>query len=72
MANKGCKGQTKGQRAKNVKILGFLVVLGLIGVNNAVILLVLSLKTIQAQKAASVAGNAKLQMHKVIDPKTLS
>ena len=49
-----------------------MVVLGLIGVNNAVILLVLTLKTIEAKKATSVAGNAKLQMQKVMEPKILS
>ena len=37
MANKGCKGQTKGQRAKIVEVLDFLVVLGLFGVNEAII-----------------------------------
>ncbi len=36
-AGKGCKGQTKGQGAQNVKILVFLVVLGLFDVNNALI-----------------------------------
>ena len=36
-ADKGCKGQTKGQRAQKVKILVFLVVLGLFDVNNALI-----------------------------------
>ena len=36
-ADKGCKGQTKGQGAQNVKILVFLVVLGLFDVNNALI-----------------------------------
>ena len=36
-ADKGCKGQTKGQRAQNVKILDFLVVLGLFDVINALI-----------------------------------
>ena len=66
------KGRTKGQRAKNVKFLDFLVVLGLFGVNNAVILLFLSFKAMKAKKAARVAGNAKLQMQKVIDPKTIS
>ena len=71
-ANKGRNNQTKGQRAKNVKIIDFLVVLGLIGVNNAVSLLVLSFKAMKAKKAASVAGNTKLQMQKVIEPKILS
>ena len=71
-ADKGCKGQTKGQRAKIVEVLDFLVVLGLFGVNYAVILLLLSFKAMKAKKAARVAGNAKLQMQKVIEPKILS
>ena len=36
-ADKGCKGQTKGQGAQNVKILVFLVVLGLFDVDNGLI-----------------------------------
>ena len=36
-ADKGCKGQTKGQRVQNIKILVFLVFLGLFDVNNALI-----------------------------------
>ena len=61
-ADIGCKGQNKGQRAKCVKILDFLVVLGLFGVNNAVISLFLSFKAKKAKKAAIVAVKAKLQM----------
>ena len=71
-ANKGCNGQTKGQRAKNVKISDFFVVLGLFGVNNAVISLFLSFKAKKAKKAAIVAGKAKLQMQKFVEPKILS
>ena len=71
-ADKDCKGQIKGQRAKNVKILDFLVVLGLFGVNNVVISLFLSFKAKKAKKAAIVAGKAKLQMQKFVEPKILS
>ena len=72
MANKGRKGQTKGQRAKNVRILDFFVILGLFGVNNGLILIFLSLKAIKAKKAAIVAGKAKLQTGKFVEPKILS
>ena len=71
-ANKDCKGQIKGQRAKNVKILDFLVVLGLFGVNNAMISLFLRFKATKAKKAAIVAGKAKLQTGKFVEPKILS
>ena len=60
-ADKNCKVQTKGQRAKNVKILDFFVVLGLFGVNDSLISLFLSFKAMKAKKAAIVAGKAKLQ-----------
>ena len=66
------KSKPKAREPKNVKVLDFLVVLGLFGVNNVVILLFLSFKAMKAKKAARVAGNAKLQMQKVIDPKTIS
>ena len=65
-ANKGCKGRTKGQRAKNVKFLDFLVALGLVGVDNALISLFLSFKAMTAKKAAIVAGKARLQMRRFI------
>ena len=71
-ADIGCKGQTKGQRAKNVKILDFFVVLGLFGVNNALISLFMSFKATKAKKAAIVAGKAKLQMRKFVEQKILS
>ena len=71
-ANKGRKGRTKGQRAKNVKFLDFLVVLGLFGVNNAMISLFLSFMAMKAKKAAIVAGKAKLQTGKFVEPKILS
>ena len=72
MAKKGCKGQTKGQRAKNGKILDFLVILGLFGVNNALISIFLIFKVTKAKKATTVAGKAKLQRRKSADPKILS
>ena len=68
-ADKGCKGQTKGQRAQNVKILVFLVVLDLFDANNAPIWLFLSFKVIKAKKAATLAGKAELQIRKFIEPK---
>ena len=68
-ADLSCKGQNKGQRAKNVKILDFFVVLGLFGVNNAVISLFSSFKAKKAKKAAIVAVKAKLQMKKFVVPK---
>ena len=71
-ADKGCKGQTKGQRAKNGKILDFLVILGLFGVNNALISIFLLSKVTKAKKAATVAGKAKLQTGKFVEPKILS
>ena len=71
-ADIGCKGQNKGQRAKYVKLLDFFVVLGLFGVNNAVISLFLSFKAKKAKKAAIVAGKAKLQNGKFVEPKILS
>ena len=46
-------------------------VLGLSGVNNALISLFLSFKAIKAKKAAIVAGKAKLQMQKFVEPKIL-
>ena len=46
--------------------------MGLFGVNNAVISLSLSFKAKKAKKAAIVAGKAKLQMKKFVDPKILS
>ena len=71
-ADKGRKGQTKGQRSKNVKLLDFFVVLGLFGVNNALPSLFLSFKATKAKKAAIVAGKAKLQTRKFAEPKILS
>ena len=45
--------------------------MGLSGVNNALISLFLSFKAIKAKKAAIVAGKAKLQMQKFVEPKIL-
>ena len=70
-SDKGCKGQTKGQWAKNVKILEFFVVLGLFGVNNALILLSLGFKSMKAKMATIVPGKAKLQTGKFVGPKIL-
>ena len=49
--------------------MDFFVVLGLFGVNNAVISLFLSFKAMKAKKAATVAGKAKLQTGKFVEPK---
>ena len=49
-----------------------MVVLGLFGVKNVLISLFLSFKAVKAKKAAIVAGKAKLQMKKFVDPKILS
>ena len=46
--------------------------MGLFGVNNALILLFLSFKAIKAKKAAIVAGKAKLQTGKFVEPEILS
>ena len=48
-----------------------MVVLGLSGINNALISLFLSFKAIKAKKAAILAGKAKLQMQKFVEPKIL-
>ena len=50
----------------------FLVILGLFGVNNALISIFLIFKVTKAKKAATVAGKAKLQRRKFADPKILS
>ena len=71
-ADKGRKGQTKGQRVKNVESLDLFVVLGLFGVNNAMISLFLRFKATKAKKAAIVTGKAKLQTGKFVEPKILS
>ena len=55
-----------------MKNVDFLVILGLFGVNNALISLFLIFKATKAKKAAIVAGKAKLQMGKFIEPKILS
>ena len=55
-----------------MKNLDFLVILGLFGVNNALISLFLIFKAKKAKKAAIVAGKAKLQMQKFVEPKILS
>ena len=72
MANKGRKGQTKGQRDKNDEILDFFLVFGLFGFNNALISLFLNFKARKAKKAAILAGRAKLHMRKFVEPKILS
>ena len=55
-----------------MKILNFLVILGLFGVNNCLISLFLIFKATKAKKAATVAGKAKLQGRKFVEPKILS
>ena len=55
-----------------MKFLNFLVVLGLFGVNNAMISLFLSFMAMKAKKAAIVARKAKLQTGKFVEPKILS
>ena len=55
-----------------MKISDFLVILGLFGVNNALISIFLIFKVTKAKKAATVAGKAKLQRRKFADPKILS
>ena len=48
-----------------------MVVLGLSGVNNALISLFSSFKAIKAKKATIVAGKAELQVQKFVEPKIL-
>ena len=55
----------------HITILDFLVVLRLFGVNSALISFFLSFKALKAKKAASVAGNSKLQMRKFKETKIL-
>ena len=55
-----------------MKISDFSVILGLFGVNNALISLFLIFKATKAKKAAIVAGKAKLQRRKFVEPKILS
>ena len=55
-----------------MKISDFLVILGLFGVNNALISLFLIFKATKAKKATIVAGKAKLQRRKFVEPKILS
>ena len=55
-----------------MKNLDFFVGLGLFGVNNSLISLFLSFKATKAKKAAIVAGKAKLQTGKFVEPKILS
>ena len=55
-----------------MKNVDFLVILGLFGVNNALISLFLIFKATKAKKAAIVAGEAKLQRRKFVEPKMLS
>ena len=54
-----------------MKNVDFLVILGLFGVNNALISLFLIFKATKAKKAAIVAGKAKLQRQKFVEPKIL-
>ena len=46
--------------------------MGLFGVNNALISLFLNFKARKAKKAAILAGKAKLQTRKFVEPKILS
>ena len=55
-----------------MKNLDFFVVLGLFGVNNSLISLFLNFKARKAKKAAILAGKAKLQTRKFVEPKILS
>ena len=55
-----------------MKISDFLVILGLFGVNNCLISLFLIFKATKAKKVATVAGKAKLQGRKFVEPKILS
>ena len=55
-----------------MKNVDFLVILGLFGVNNAMISLFLIFKAMEAKKAAIVAGKVKLQRRKFVEPKILS
>ena len=55
-----------------MKNVDFLVILGLFGVNNCLISLFLIFKATKAKKAATVAGKAKLQGRKFVEPKILS
>ena len=55
-----------------MKFKNFWAVLGLFGVNNAMISLFLSFVAMKAKKAAIVAGKAKLQTRKFPEPKILS
>ena len=55
MANKGRKGQIKGQGVKSTFFSYFLVNLASFGVNKAEISIFLNLKAIKAKKAAIVA-----------------
>ena len=55
-----------------MKNVNFLVILGLFGVNNAMISLFLIFKATKAKKAAIVAGKAKLPRRKFVEPKILS
>ena len=71
-ANKGRKGQIKGQGVKNAIFSYFLVNLASFGVNKADISIFLNLKAMKAKKAAIVAGKAKLQTGKFVEPKILS
>ena len=55
-----------------MKNLDFFVGLGLFGVNNSLISLFLNFKARKAKKATSLAGKAKLQTRKFVEPKILS
>ena len=70
-ANKGRKGQIKGQGVKNAIFSYFLVNLASFGVNKAEISIFLNLKAIKAKKAAIVAWNGNLQRRLFTEPKLL-
>ena len=67
-ANKGHKGQIKGQRVQIAKNLDFLVFLWLFGVKDAMFFLFWIFKTLKTKKAAIVAQNANLHYGKFIEP----
>ena len=70
-ANKGRKGQIKGQRVQIAKNIDFLVFLWLFGVKDAMVFLFWIFKAIKTKKAAIVAKNANFHYGKFIEPKLL-
>ena len=70
-ANKGHKGQIKGQGVKKTIFSYFLVNLASFGVSKAAISIFLNLKAIKAKKATIVAWNGNLQRRLFTEPKLL-